>query len=163
MMSYLNQLNERERLLLMIAVPLLVIVLSYAIVWRPFSSHVEELQQRVERQQEVLQYMHSAARQVKQLRRQQALTSRSGANQSLLALVDRTVKQAKLARALKRVEPDGADKVKVRLEGAGFDDMIGWLESLQQRYTIAVEDISIDVQDDPGTVNARLTLFGASR
>ena len=162
MMAYLKQLNEHERLLLLIAVPLLVIVLLYVMVWRPFSSHNDMLEQRVERQQDVLQYMHKAAQQVKQLRRQQSTTNRRGANQSLLALVDRTVKQAKLARALKRVEPDGSDKVNVRLEQAGFDDMVGWLESLQQRYAITVKDISIDAQDVPGIVNARLTLIGAA-
>jgi general secretion pathway protein M len=163
MMNYLKQLNERERLLLLIAVPLLVILLLYALIWRPLSTQVDTLEQRVERQQDVLQYMHTAAQQVAQLRRQQSSTNRRGANQSLLALVDRTVKQAKMARALKRVEPDGSDKVNVRLERAGFDDMVGWLESLQQRYAIAVEDISIDAQDAPGTVNVRLTLIGASR
>jgi len=106
--------------------------------------------------------MNNAAQQVNQLRRQKSSTKRGSANQSLLALVDRTVKQAGLARALKRVEPEGSDKVKVRLEQAGFDAMIGWLESLQLRYSIRVENISIDAQDNPGSVNVRLTLVGLS-
>jgi general secretion pathway protein M len=80
----------------------------------------------------------------------------------LLTLVDRTVKQAGLSEALKRVEPDGESKVKVRLENAVFDATVGWLESMQQRYSIRVESISIDAQDNPGTVNIRLTLSEAA-
>lgn len=162
MMAYLKQLNERERLLLLIVAPLLVLLVLYGLVWRPLSGHVDMLQQRVSRQQETLRYMHTAAQQVKQLRQQQSSTGRRGSNQSLLALVDRTVKQAGLTRALKRVEPDGSDKVKVRLEQAGFDAMVGWLESLQLRYGIRIESISVDAQDSPGSVNVRLTLTGTT-
>lgn len=162
MMSYLKQLNERERLLLVIAGPLLVMLVLYGLVWRPLSGHVDMLQQRVMRQQETLQYMHTAAQRVTELRQQHSSVNRKGNNQSLLALVDRTVKQSGLARALKRVEPDGSDKVKVHLEGAGFDAMIGWLESLQQRYGIGIENISVDAQEIPGSVNVRLTLIGIS-
>lgn len=162
MMNYLKQLNERERLLLLVAVPVLAILLLYSLVWRPLSGTVELLQHRVQKQQDTLQYMRKAAQQVKALQQQKSAQSRGGGRQSLLALVDRTVKQAGLTRALKRVEPDGADKVRVRLEGAGFDTMIGWLESLQSRYGIQIESISVDALDNPGLVNVRLMLIGMS-
>jgi len=162
MMNYLKQLNERERLLLLIAGPLLVILVLYGLVWRPISGHVDMLQQRVIGQRDTLQYMHTAAQRVKELRQQQSSVNRGGNNQSLLALVDRTVKQAGLTRELKRVEPDGSNKVKVRLEGAGFDAMIGWLESLQLRYGVRIDNISVDAQDSPGSVNVRLTLIGTA-
>ena len=149
-------------LLLMVAGPLLLVILFYALLWQPLDRRVETLQQRVVEQQSLLQWMQMSAQQVKQAARQ----SRSGGNvtkQSLLALVDRTVRKSGLSRALKRVEPDGADKVKVRLEQASFDVMVTWLETLQNLYGVTVQGITVDRQDNIGVVNVRLTLLGGGQ
>jgi len=158
---YLQQLNERERLMLLVAVPIVIVLLGYAIIWRPMGQQVDVLSQRVEKQRAVLIEMQASSQQVKQILRQGSAV-RSGSGQSLLALVDRTVRQSGLVKALKRVEPDGAQKVKVRLEKAGFDTTVNWLESLKNQYGIRVENISIDAQESSGIVNVRLTLAGGS-
>jgi len=157
-----NQLAERERLLLLVAGPLLLLILAYSLLWRPLDQRVERLHQRVAEQQSLQHWMQASAQQVQQLR-QQPGTSTGVSRQSLLSLVDRTIRQSGLSRALKRVEPDGDDKVKVRLEQASFDVMVKWLETLQVRNTVMVQSISVDRQDSAGVVNVRLTLVGGGK
>lgn len=159
MKAFIAQLSERERLLLLLAATLLLLMLIYGLLWRPFDQRLERMNQRVSEQQDLLEWMQVSAAKVKQLRTQTG--SRRGTVQpSLLALVDQTVRRSGLSQALKRVEPDGTDKVKVRLEQAGFDAMIAWLESLRRMNGVTVQSITIDRQDAAGVVNARLTLLG---
>jgi type II secretory pathway component PulM len=46
----------------------------------------------------------------------------------------------------------------VQLEGASFDAMIEWLGTLDLRYGLAIESITIDRTAQPGIVNASVTL-----
>jgi len=159
MKDFIAQLSERERLLLLFGGLLLFIVLVYGLAWRPFDARFERLQQQVQEQQSLRIWMQASALTVKQLR--STTGSRSGSSQrSLLSVVDQTIRQSGLSQALKRVEPDGADKVKVRLEQAGFDAMVAWLENLQNRNGVMVQAVTVDRHDSVGVVNVRLTLVG---
>lgn len=159
MKDFFARLSERERLLLSLAGFVLLVVLVYSLLWRPFGQRVERLNQRVEQQQSLLAWMQESALKVQQLRHQSG-PQRGVLQQSLLSVVDQTIRRSGLSQSLKRVEPDGADKVKVRLEQAGFDDMVKWLESLQRINGVTVQSITIDRLDNVGVVNARLTLVG---
>lgn len=158
--ALLSQLSERERLLLFIFGPLLMLVVVYSLIWRPFEQRVERLEQRTIEQQEMSKEMMAMAIEVGILQRQSG-SSGTRTRQSLLSLVDKTIRQAGLSKSLKRVDPDGSSKVNVRIEDASFDAMIKWLEGLQRRHAVTVKNISIDRQEDVGVVNVRLTLVGA--
>ena len=159
MKEYLDRLSERDRLLLMLAAAAVIILLVFA-GWHSFASRVDRMHDVLSSRQATLAYMKQAAQQVRQLRGNAPVHSSTG--QSLMALLDSTARQSGLHDAVKRVDPDGQDKVRLRLEQAGFDDMLRWLESLNRSYGITVENITIDRLDSIGLVNARLTLTGAS-
>ena len=159
MKEYLDRLSERDRLLLMLVVAAVIILLLFA-GWHSFASRVDRMHDVLSSQQATLAHMKQAAQQVRQLRGKAPVHSSAG--QSLMALLDSTARQSGLHDAVKRVDPDGQDKVRLRLEQAGFDDMMRWLESLSRSYGITVENITIDRLDSVGLVNARLTLTGAS-
>jgi len=159
MNDFIARLNERERLLLLLAGGLVLLLLIYVLAWRPLDQNLESMGRLVSQQQADLEWMQVSAMKVKQLRSQN--TVKRGRQQSLLSLVDQTVRRSGLAQALKRVEPEGADKVTVRLEQAGFDAVVGWLENLQQTNGVMIQTISVDRQERDGMVNARLTLIGA--
>lgn len=157
--QFLSRLSERERLMLLLYGPVFVVVLFYFLFWLPFENKIELLQERVAEQQSTARWMQASAQQVKNLQQLSGANDR-GARESLLALVDKTMRQSGLSKALKRVEPDGDSKVKVRLEQANFDVATKWLETLRNRYAVTVQNISIDRQDSVGIVNIRLTLVG---
>ena len=80
------------------------------------------------------------------------------AGRSLLSVADSEARTAALGPALKRVEPEGKDAVRVWLDGASFDALVAWLEVMSSRYAADVDTISIERAGAPGLVNARLTL-----
>jgi type II secretory pathway component PulM len=47
--------------------------------------------------------------------------------------------------------------VRVQLEAAPFDTLISWLATLDQRYGLAIESITVDRAARPGVVNANIT------
>jgi general secretion pathway protein M len=84
----------------------------------------------------------------------------AGNGTSLLTLVDQTAKSAGLGTSVKRVEPQGDDKLRVQLEQVSFDQMILWLDSLKQEHGVVAINVIVDRQTESGQVNARLLLQG---
>ena len=48
--------------------------------------------------------------------------------------------------------------VRVQMQGAGFDSLVRWLGSLQQRYGITVRELTAQRSTAPGNVDAGITL-----
>ena len=77
--------------------------------------------------------------------------------QSLVMVIDRTTRDAGLAVNLKGTEPSGIGGVRVRLEGASFEQLVTWLLRIQQEYGLAIQAATLEKTDAPGRVNANLT------
>ena len=73
-----------------------------------------------------------------------------------VVLVDRVGREAGLASALRGTQPNGTG-VRVQLEAAPFDTLITWLATLDERYGLSVETITVDRAARPGVVNASIT------
>lgn len=155
MMSYLNKLSGRDRRIVLVTIPVVAVLMVYFLLWRPLSHHRDRLGDLVVQKQYDLVWMQQAAKELKDIKRQAPQKLRPG--QSIMALMDQTARQTRLNNALKRVEPDGDDKVRVRLEQAVFDDLVGWIELLNDRYDVVIDNITVDRHETSGVVNARLT------
>ncbi len=79
-----------------------------------------------------------------------------------VVLVDRVGREAGLGTALRGTQPSGAG-VRVQLEAAPFDTLVAWLATLDERYGMAIESISVDRAPRPGVVNANITFTPAHR
>ena len=73
-------------------------------------------------------------------------------------VVDRAAREAGLGESLTSSEPSGAGGLRVRLEKAPFDIMVGWLARLADQHGVRVESATIDSASEPGLVNAALVL-----
>lgn len=158
MKAWLENLAPRERMMLAGGAAALALLLFYALVWSPLRSGVTELGADVESQRETLRFMRKSAAEVKALRTAGGSGAAGLGGQSLLALVDRSARSKGLGPALKRVEPEGKNNVRVRLEGASFDAMVGWLAAMARSNGIYASSMSIERTDATGRVNVRLTL-----
>jgi len=78
-----------------------------------------------------------------------------------MVVVDRVGREAGLGSALKGTQPSGSG-VRVQLESAPFDALVSWLATLDQRYGLAIDSITVDRAARPGIVNANIT-FAAPR
>jgi general secretion pathway protein M len=73
-----------------------------------------------------------------------------------VVLVDRVGREAGLGGALRGTQPNG-NGVRVQLEAAPFDVLIAWLATLDERYGLSIESITVDRAARPGVVNASIT------
>jgi general secretion pathway protein M len=79
-----------------------------------------------------------------------------------VVVVDRVGREAGLASALRGTAPSPTG-VRVQLEAAPFDTMVTWLDTLDRRYGLAIESITVDRNPAPGMVNANITFAQPKR
>ena len=160
--NMLGNLNPRERNALVIGGIILGVLLIYTVLWAPFSNKVEKLEHTVQEQRALQLWINTASAEAQRLRATKSThsTAQNIAGQSLLSVVDQAAKQDRLGSALKRIEPEGASKVRVWIEQAPFDDVVLWMGNLQNTYGVRVTNVSIDRQGTSALVNARITVEG---
>ena len=73
-----------------------------------------------------------------------------------VVVVDGSAAKPVLPSALRGTHPNGTG-VRVQLEAAPFDTMVTWLATLDERYGLAIESITVDRAARPGVVNATIT------
>ena len=154
--QWIDGLAPRERRLVYTAGALGAVALLYVGVALPVERLQARQAARVERKAADLAWMREAAPRVA------AVAARGGGKESLVVLVDRTGREAGLAGAVRDQSPDGANGLRLRLEGAPFDATIEWLANLQIQYGVSIADATIDAGASPGLVNASITLTHGS-
>ncbi len=162
MKAWLQNLNTRDRRALGIGSVVVLVAAIYALLWQPLHVRHQRAQEVVEEQRILWRWMQSAAGEARALGAGDQPQTQTLAGQSLLATIDRTVGVAHLKDSVKRIEPDGADRVRVWVEQAAFDSLIEWLGGLEQTHGIRVADIRVEPKGRPGQVGARLTLEGGT-
>jgi general secretion pathway protein M len=146
-------LQEREQRMVAVgAVTVAVLILLFGILM-PLHSAVSNAVARNATKREDLAWMQVNAPEVR------AAGNRpdSDSGEAPVVLVDRVGREAGLAGALRGTQPNGSG-VRVQLEAAPFDTMVGWLATLDERYGLAIESITVDRAARPGVVNASITL-----
>ncbi|MEW8521768.1 MAG: type II secretion system protein M [Candidatus Thiodiazotropha endolucinida] len=149
--------TPQEHMALIIGAAAILLLLVYLLMWRPFNQALDKKALLVESQQLTLNWMQENLDLVKNLRSQQRGKSASS-NEALLTLVDRTAKKIRLRQQIQRIKPQGDNAVQLWIEEAPFDTIIKWLGQLTQTHAIEIDSLTIDRQDKPGLVNARLVL-----
>lgn len=147
-------MNEREKRMVTIGGIVAAVLLLMAVIL-PLNRSVARAQERVEHKQADLAWMRRVA---PQLAGAGPIGEQPATQDSLLVTVDRAAREAGLGSALTSSEPSGPGGLRVRLEKAPFDTLVGWLGRLADRHGIRVESASIDKANEPGLVNAALVL-----
>lgn len=157
MKAWWENLGARERGLIVVGTVLVMMLLSYVLAWEPLRNSDRRLRQNVAERRADLAWMRQAAEEIKRLGGAGAARPVAD-NRSLLTLVDQTARAAGLGAALKRVAPQGDDKLSAQLDGAEFDKLIPWLSGLERDQAIAIISLNVDRTDAPALVNARVVL-----
>jgi type II secretory pathway component PulM len=118
----------------------------------PLHSSVSSAVQHNETKRDDLAWMQTNAAEIRAAGNQ--LPADTG--EAPVVLVDRVGREAGLGSALRGTQPNGTG-VRVQLEAAPFDILITWLATLDERYGLSVETITVDRAARPGVVNASIT------
>jgi general secretion pathway protein M len=146
---YASLQPREQRMVAFGAVALLLITLVGGILL-PLQSAVSNALASGETKRENLAWMRANAPEIRAAGTQ--FPSNTGGEPPVV-LVDRVGREAGLASALRGTQPN-ATGVRVQLEAAPFDTMLTWLDTLDRRYGLAIESITIDRNGAPGMVNA---------
>lgn len=140
----------REKVILTAGAAFVSGALAWALLLNPMAAHRAELARAVPEQRAFLAWMNTLS----------ANPGRpAGATQgSLFGVVDRSARATALAGTLSRIQPEGADTVRVWFDDAPFNDLVGWLAVLQREHGVQVTAFAVDRTATPGRVSARLTL-----
>ncbi len=157
--QWIASLESRDRKAMWLGVLSLLVIGGYFGVIEPLAKQRKALSDRVAEQERGVAWMTSAAASLAarpQTARRAAADDRDG--QSLLALVDETVRSHGLTDALQRGEPDPSGDVRLWFENVSFNALIDWLVALDVNYSVGIGEFSAERTPEPGTVNARVTV-----
>jgi general secretion pathway protein M len=156
MMAWFESLQSREKRFVLAAVGTVTIALLYFGIWRPLDRNHRDLESSV-------QVWKSATAEIRPLRttlQNAGVRTTSGGNDSLVVIVDNTLRQRGLYSSLQRSQPVAQNGIRVEFDNAAFDDLVLWLGDLGQTYGLHLQSgsFSRNASGTAGRVNATVTL-----
>jgi general secretion pathway protein M len=155
MKEWFKNLVPRERLVVIGGAVVVALVLFWSLVLNPLYSGVDRLSQQIETKRVLITWMQTAAAEI---RGAGNVPVPDTVGQSLVVVIARSTQQAGLDTALRQNQPIGDDGIRVRLERAPFDKIVGWLAQLQAGNGLSLESASFERLTAAGTVNASIVL-----
>ncbi len=158
MRDWFESLQQRERLFVAAAAAALVLAIFYLAIWMPLDRGQESAARGVQTWQDALADLRAMRGDL-----QAAANGRgapAGLNQSLVVIVDDTLRSRDLYSSLQRSSPTPGNGIRLEFEGVAFDDLVLWLGDLAQDYGLHVQSgsFSTTARDAAGRVNATLIL-----
>jgi general secretion pathway protein M len=152
--AWLQSLSERERRMVIFGGIAAVVLLIVGVLF-PLESSVTKTHARIQQKEQDLAWMKGVA---PTLAAAGPLAAPPENQESLIVLIDRSARELGLGASLTSSEPSGPGGLRVRLEKAPFDILVGWIGRLADQNGIRVESASVDGAGEPGVVNASLVL-----
>lgn len=156
--GWLASRDARERRFLLIGVIALAVALAVGLV--VLDRSVSRAKAHLARRERDLAWMRSVAPELAATGRVSA-GSAPTSESSLIVIVDRSAHAAGLGTALASSEPSRLGGLRVRLNKAPFDRLVGWLERLSAQHRVRVASATLNGAGAPGLVNATLVLKAA--
>ena len=129
--NWYNSLSLRDRNLLITTIIFLSITLFYLIVWEPVHQGRDLQQQKLKSQQDIYTWMQSASNEVKSLK--SSGIRKATSNQPISLILENSA------------------------NSASFDQLLVWLNTLEQQHGVTITTANIERNEKMGTVSARLS------
>jgi general secretion pathway protein M len=154
MQQWWQDLNQREQRLVAAMSLVVGIFLFISLVWQPLNENLAKAQIKVQKQQQLEQWVNENLAYYKNLQR----TGNSNkSNESLSSLVNRTAKS--LSITIARMQPQG-DNLQVWIDEVPFDHFVTWIDQLNRQEATRVLAVDLSVGNAPGTVKVRRLQVG---
>ena len=158
MREWFESLQERERLFVAAAGVVLVLAVFYLAIWMPLERGQENAARGVETWRSALADLRAMRADLPAAGA--ANGAPAGLNQSLVVIVDNTLRSRNLYSSLQRSSPTPGNGIRLEFESVAFDDLVLWLGDLSRDYGLQVQSgsFSASARDAAGRVNATLIL-----
>ncbi len=149
-------LQAREQRMVAFGGIALALIILFGGILLPLQSAVSGAESSNETKRQDLVWMRAHAAEIRAAGNQLPVDN----GEPPVVVVDRVGRAAGLTDALRGTQPNG-NGVRVQLEGAPFDTVVTWLATLDQRYGLSIESITVDRTVKPGLINASITFTQA--
>ncbi|WP_169307159.1 type II secretion system protein M [Ferrimonas sediminicola] len=146
--AWWQKLNPRERQMLTLAAPFLIVGGFYWLVWQPLSGAVTKAEQGLKSELTRQASLKADANRYLRLGKSGGGTVASG---SLSQLATQSAKQ--FALTIERMQPQG-DKLQVWLTESSFEGLLNWLAYLSEQG-VRVDALDLAAADSAGRVEVR--------
>lgn len=148
-------LAARDQRILRIGAVAAVLILLVGVLL-PLQQNLLRARTNLQQQKEDLEWMRGVAPTLAAAGPGQVEANRG--NESLVVTIDRTARESGLAKALTGSTPSGNGAMRVQLENADFNLMLGWMHRLATQQGIQVEEATITGNGGAGLVNVSALL-----
>jgi general secretion pathway protein M len=150
--AWYERLETREQRMVSYGGIALALIILFGGILLPLQSAVSGATSRNETKRQDLVWMRANAAEI----RASGNSIAADSGEPPVVVVDRVGRAAGLTDSLRGTQPNG-NGVRVQLESAPFDTVVTWLATLDQRYGLSIESITVDRTVKPGLVNASIT------
>ncbi|NNE59353.1 MAG: type II secretion system protein M [Woeseia sp.] len=157
MKDWFESLEARERVFVSVAAAFVVFAIYWFAIWQPLSRGEEDYSARINNWQSSLAELRSLRG---QLQGGGSAVPNNSQGQSLVVIVDSTLRTRDLYSSLQRSQPTNTNGIRVEFDNIAFDDLVLWLGDLSNSHGLQVQTASFSqsTSNNPGRVNASLTL-----
>lgn len=153
LLAWYQKQSERDQRVLRFGAAAVLVILCLAVLL-PLQRSLSAARARLAAQQEDLAWMRGVG---PTLAAAGPGPAAAPTHESLVVLIDRTARESGLAQALAGSQPDNG-AMRVQLQNADFNLLIGWLSRLSAQQGVRVEAANITGNSSPGVVNASVLL-----
>ncbi|MFT2436869.1 GspM family type II secretion system protein YghD [Escherichia coli] len=144
--------SPREKSMLLAAVVFLFSVGYYVLIWQPLSERIEQQETMLQQLVAMNTRLKNAAPDIIAARKSATTTP---------AQVSRVISDSASAHSvvIKRIAERG-ENIQVWIEPVVFNDLLKWLNALDEKYALRVTQIDVSAAEKPGMVNVQRLEFG---
>lgn len=159
MMTAWPKLSARERLLLFGGGAVLLASGLYAFTYQPLIDAQQRLETSMAAQRQIGDQLRRIAAEAAALQSAAPDAVAVDSGQSLISVIDASSLAMNIKPAIKRLTPEGPNKVTLWLERCEFDRLIAWLAQLDRQQRITVEQLALSREPGAaGQVAGKVTL-----
>jgi general secretion pathway protein M len=158
MISWFFSLAPRERLILAGGALALSLLLGYVLILEPLDAAIRQKETILGAQRNQMRDLKAIAAEYRSLGGVESKGQNSTRSSSLLAIVDSSGTAQGIKDSIKRLSPEGKDKVRIQLQEAPFDNLVLWLAQLSTDYQVTTKSTNVRRGDEVGKVSGNLLL-----
>ncbi|KTD21915.1 type II secretion system protein GspM [Legionella londiniensis] len=156
MMEYWRNLNDRERLALMLGGFFCLFYLIYLLIYSPLVTVIKNRSQALTEKKETLIWM----RRIK-LQYQPNQAGKKISNAQFLALLSRKLADSPVQDYSYQLQQTGAGDVQAAFDEVPFNPFLQWLFALNQEYALSIKELNVERTGSPGIVKLLLVVSAA--
>jgi general secretion pathway protein M len=151
--SYLSNLNERERWMVISATLCVFVYVYYFFLYSPIVSRVEERQSQLLEKTQTLQWMNKVKDQ-----KNSGTVKKNIDNGQLLTLLSTQLKNHGTIKFPFQLQQTSSGEIQLNFEQISFNLFVEWLAQLNNKYKINIKQFDINKTPIPGIVQLMIIL-----